>query len=84
MRRPPRTPGPIHVAVIVLLVYVAIGALNTLAIAALARRAELAILRLVGATGDQVLRMARIEQAMLLGLAPIAGGGHRRAENRSA
>ena len=84
MRRSPRTPGPIHVAVIVLLVYVVIGALNTLAMAALARRAELAILRLVGATGDQVLRMARIEQAMLLGLAPIAGGVHRRADNRSA
>jgi len=74
MRRSPRTPGPIHVAVIVLLVYVLIGALNTLAMAALARRAELAILRLVGATGDQVLRMARIEQAMLLELALIAGG----------
>lgn len=64
----------IHVSVIVLLVYVIIAALNTLAMAALARRAELAILRLTGATRHQVLRMARIEQAMLLGLALVVGG----------
>ena len=42
--------------------------------AALDRRAELAILRLAGATRRQVLRMARIEQAVLLGLALVVGG----------
>jgi putative ABC transport system permease protein len=64
----------IHVIVMVLLVYVVIAALNTLAMAALARRAELAILRLAGATRRQLLRMVRIEQAVLLGLALILGG----------
>ena len=65
----------IHVSVLVLLVYVIIAALNTLAMAALARRAELAILRLAGATRQQLLRMVRIEQAVLLGLALTVGGG---------
>jgi putative ABC transport system permease protein len=60
--------------VIVLLVYVVIAALNTLAMAALARRAELAVLRLAGATRGQLLRMVQIEQAVLLGLALIVGG----------
>jgi putative ABC transport system permease protein len=64
----------IHVSVIVLLVYVVITALNTLAMAALARRAELAVLCLGGATRRQLLRMVRIEQAVLLGLALIVGG----------
>jgi putative ABC transport system permease protein len=64
----------IHVIVIVLLVYVVIAALNTLAMAALARRAELAILRLAGTTRRQLLRMVRIEQAVLLGLALIVSG----------
>jgi putative ABC transport system permease protein len=65
----------IHVSVIVLLVYVIIAALNTLAMAALARRGELAILRLAGVTRRQLLRMVRIEQAVLLGLALTVGGG---------
>lgn len=65
----------IHVSVIVLLVYVVIAALNTLATAALARRAELAVLRLGGATRRQLLRMVRIEQVVLLGLSLIVGGG---------
>lgn len=64
----------IHVSVIVLLVYVVIAALNTLVMAALARRAELAILRLAGATRGELLRMVRIEQTMLLGLALLVGG----------
>jgi putative ABC transport system permease protein len=64
----------IHVSVIVLLVYVIIAALNTLAMAALDRRRELGILRLAGATRRQLLRMVRIEQAVLLGLALIVGG----------
>jgi putative ABC transport system permease protein len=64
----------IHVIVIVLLIYVVIAALNTLAMAALARREELAILRLAGATRRQLLRMVRIEQAVLLGLALTVSG----------
>jgi len=65
----------IHVSVIVLLIYVIIAALNTLAMAALARRGELAILRLAGATRRQLLAMVRVEQAVLLGLALTVGGG---------
>jgi putative ABC transport system permease protein len=65
----------IHIIVFVLLVYVVIAALNTLAMAALARRGELAILRLAGATHRQLLRMVRTEQAVLLGLALTVGGG---------
>jgi putative ABC transport system permease protein len=64
----------IHVSVLVLLVYVIIAALNTLAMAALSRRGELAILRLAGVTRRQLLRMVRIEQAVLLGLALAVGG----------
>jgi putative ABC transport system permease protein len=59
----------IHISVLVLLVYVVIAALNTLAMAALARREELAVLRPTGATRGQLLRMVRIEQAVLLGIA---------------
>jgi len=46
----------------VMLVYVVIAAVNTLVMAALARRRELAILRLTGVTRIQVLRMVRLEQ----------------------
>jgi len=46
----------IHVSVTVLLVYVIIAALNTLAMAALARRGELGILRLTRYPDLQVSR----------------------------
>ena len=64
----------IHMSVIVLLVYVVIAALNTLAMAALGRRTELGILRVTGATRAQVVRMVQIEQPVLLGLALVVGG----------
>jgi putative ABC transport system permease protein len=57
-----------------MLVYVVIAAVSTLVMAALARRRELAILRLTGVTRIQVLRMVRLEQALLVGLAMVAGG----------
>jgi putative ABC transport system permease protein len=57
----------------VLLVYVTIAAVNTLVMAALARRREFAILRLAGTTRTQVLRMACLEQTLLLGLALVIG-----------
>ena len=59
---------------VVLVVYVVIAALNTLAMAALARRGEIGILRLGGVTRSQLLRMVRTEQAVLLGLALVVGG----------
>jgi putative ABC transport system permease protein len=65
----------IHIFVVVLLVYVVIAALNALLMAALARRQEMAILRLAGLNKGQLLRMVRSEQAVLLGLALVVGGG---------
>ncbi|MCL2781349.1 MAG: FtsX-like permease family protein [Actinomycetia bacterium] len=57
----------------VLLVYVVIAAANTLITYALGRRREFAILRLAGTTRRQVIRMARQEQALLLGLVLVLG-----------
>ncbi|HEY3629900.1 MAG TPA: FtsX-like permease family protein [Jatrophihabitantaceae bacterium] len=63
-----------QMVVSVLLVYVAIAAVNTLAMAAMGRRRELATLRLSGTTRKQILRMVRIEQGLLLGVGLIIGG----------
>jgi putative ABC transport system permease protein len=57
----------------VLLIYVVIGAVNTLALYALGRRREFAVLRLSGTTTPQVMRMVRLEQVFLLGLALTVG-----------
>jgi putative ABC transport system permease protein len=53
--------------------YAALAAANTMIIAALARRRELALLRLVGVTRRQVKRMVHAEQAGLLGVALVIG-----------
>ncbi len=58
---------------VVLLVYVGIAAVNTLVMATLARRREIGVLRLSGTTRAQVLRMVRLEQVLLLGLALLLG-----------
>ena len=47
-------------------VFTAIAAVNTLAMIALSRRRELALLRLVGATPRQVARMARWEAGLVV------------------
>ncbi|GAB2821154.1 FtsX-like permease family protein [Actinoallomurus bryophytorum] len=57
----------------VLLIYVVIAAVNTLAMYALGRRREFAVLRLSGTTRPQVLSMVRLEQVLLLGLALVVG-----------
>lgn len=54
--------------------YAALAAANTMVMAALARRQELAQLRLVGVTRGQVKRMVHAEQAGLLGTALLIGG----------
>lgn len=54
--------------------YAALAAANTMVIAALARRRELALLRLAGVTRRQVKRMVHAEQAGLLGVAVVIGG----------
>lgn len=53
--------------------YAALAAANTMVMAALARRRELALLRLVGVTRRQAKRMVHAEQAGLLGVALILG-----------
>jgi putative ABC transport system permease protein len=63
-----------QVIVGVLLAYVAIAAVNTLAMAAMGRRRELATLRLAGTTRAQILRMVRAEQALLLTVGLVVGG----------
>jgi putative ABC transport system permease protein len=54
--------------------YSVVAAPNTMVIAALARRRELSLLRLVGVTRRQVKRMVHAEQAGLLGVALAIGG----------
>jgi len=58
----------------VLVGFAALAAANTMVVAALARRRELAVLRLVGLTSGQVKRMVHAEQAGLLGVALVLGG----------
>ncbi|GAA2675201.1 ABC transporter permease [Actinoplanes palleronii] len=54
--------------------YTVVAAANTMVMAALARRRELALLRLVGVTRRQVRRMVNAEQFGLLGTAVVLGG----------
>jgi putative ABC transport system permease protein len=54
--------------------YAALAAANTMIMAALARRREVAVLRLTGVTTRQVKRMVNAEQAALLGVALVIGG----------
>ncbi|MEV6802352.1 ABC transporter permease [Micromonospora rifamycinica] len=53
--------------------YAALAAATTMVLATLARRRELALLRLVGVTRRQVRRMVHAEQAGLLGSAVLIG-----------
>jgi putative ABC transport system permease protein len=62
------------VVVGVLLVYVVIAAVNTLAMAAMGRRREFATLRLSGTTRRQIVRMVRYEQGLLLTVGLVVGG----------
>lgn len=54
--------------------FAALAAANTMTMAALARRRELAVLQLAGVTTRQVKRMVRAEQAGLLGVSILIGG----------
>ncbi|MEV6348084.1 FtsX-like permease family protein [Actinoplanes sp. NPDC051851] len=54
--------------------YTVVAAANTMVMAALARRRELALLRLTGVTRRQVRRMVNAEQTGLLGTAVVLGG----------
>ncbi|BBH67931.1 ABC transporter permease [Actinoplanes sp. OR16] len=54
--------------------YAVLAVANTMVMAALARRRELGLLRIVGVTPRQVRRMVHAEQAGLLGVAVVIGG----------
>jgi putative ABC transport system permease protein len=58
----------------VMIGYAALAAANTMVMAALARRREVAVLRLTGVTTRQIKRMVNAEQAALLGVALVIGG----------
>jgi putative ABC transport system permease protein len=58
----------------VLVAYAVVAAVNALVLYTAGRRRELALLRLAGATRAQLLRMVRLEQVLLLGLALALGG----------
>ncbi|MBB5955912.1 putative ABC transport system permease protein [Saccharothrix tamanrassetensis] len=61
------------VAVGVILGYIAISVANTLVLTTVQRRREFALLRLVGGTRRQVLRMMRAEALTLVGIAIAVG-----------
>ncbi|TDD82962.1 ABC transporter permease [Actinomadura darangshiensis] len=62
-----------HLIVAAITGFIVIGLATTLALATAARRREFALLRLVGATRRQVLRMLRLEAAIVLGTGVAAG-----------
>ena len=53
--------------------FILIGVITTLAVATASRRRELALLRLIGATRGQVMRMLRLETAIVLGTGTFVG-----------
>jgi putative ABC transport system permease protein len=57
----------------VLLLYVAIAAVNTLVMHTLGRRREFAVLRLAGTTRRKDLRMVALELVLVLGLTLLVG-----------
>jgi putative ABC transport system permease protein len=61
------------IAVLAIAGFILVGVVTTLAVATASRRRELTLLRLVGATGDQVMQALRLETAIILGVGIIAG-----------
>ncbi|GAA0941350.1 ABC transporter permease [Actinocorallia libanotica] len=62
-----------QVVVVAIAGFIVIGLVTTLALATAARRREFALLRLVGATRRQVLRMVRLEAVIVLGTGVVIG-----------
>ncbi|MDL4773075.1 ABC transporter permease [Actinomadura xylanilytica] len=62
-----------YVVVLAIGGFIVIGLVTTLALATAARRREFALLRLVGGTRRQVLRMLRLEAAIILGTGAATG-----------
>ena len=61
------------IAVVAIAGFILVGVVTTLAVATASRRRELTLLRLVGATGDQVMQSLRLETAIILGVGTLAG-----------
>jgi putative ABC transport system permease protein len=73
---PGAVPGEANLGVLLLLVlvgYIAIAVVNSLVVATLARRAELGLLRVVGATPEQRRRVPRWEAVFLAATACVVG-----------
>ncbi|ACU73321.1 protein of unknown function DUF214 [Catenulispora acidiphila DSM 44928] len=61
------------IAVVAIAGFILVGVVTTLAVATASRRRELTLLRLVGATRDQVLRALRLETVIILGVGTLVG-----------
>ncbi|MBO2452705.1 ABC transporter permease [Actinomadura barringtoniae] len=62
-----------YVVVLAISGFIVIGVVTTLSLATVSRRRELTLLRLVGATRRQVLRMLRLEAFIVLGIGVAVG-----------
>ncbi|MEY9929154.1 putative ABC transport system permease protein [Catenulispora sp. GP43] len=60
-------------AVVAIAGFILIGVVTTLGVATASRRRELTLLRLVGATRDQLLQALRLETVIILGVGILAG-----------
>ena len=58
------------IAVLAIAGFILVGVVTTLAVATASRRRELMLLRLVGATREQLMRALRLETAIVLGTGP--------------
>lgn len=61
------------IALLVVLGYVALAVVNTLAMATSARRREFTLLQLIGSTDRQIRVMARVEAALIVSIAAVVG-----------
>jgi len=61
------------IAVVAIAGFILVGVVTTLGVATASRRRELTLLRLVGATGDQMMQALRLETAIILGVGTLAG-----------
>ncbi|NUP50626.1 MAG: ABC transporter permease [Catenulispora sp.] len=61
------------IAVLAIAGFILVGVVTTLGVATASRRRELTLLRLVGATRDQLLRALRLEAVIILGTGIVVG-----------
>ncbi|WP_194896424.1 ABC transporter permease [Catenulispora pinisilvae] len=61
------------IAVVAIVGFILVGVVTTLGVATASRRRELTLLRLVGATRDQVMRALRLETVIIVGTGTVVG-----------